>query len=241
MGEKIERGRPWARRIAGPIARRLLGTEAYARWHIRWLELRSNRHTFGDIYRNNLWGSEESVSGTGSTLELSAALREQLPEILAELEAESLLDAGCGDFNWLKTVDLGGVKYIGIDVVAELIRSNAELYGCAARVFMTADITRDRLPAADAVLCRHCLIHLSNRQVRSALRNLAATGAKYLLASTSPNVTFNRDIWPGSFRPVNLEIAPFNLPRAARLLNDSIAGGERPELGLWRFAELNLA
>jgi SAM-dependent methyltransferase len=188
--------------------------------------------TFAEIYRNNLWRSEESVSGTGSTLEFSAAIRERLPVILAELKAESLLDAGCGDFNWLKTVDLGHLQYFGIDVVEDLIRRNIELYGSAERIFTAADITRDRLPAADAVLCRHCLIHLSNGQIKLALLNLAATGAKYLLATTSPSVSRNKDIWPGSFRPVNLTIAPFNLPHPERLLNDSRLDAESPELGL---------
>ena len=227
--------------MAAAAARQMLGNERYARMHIRWMELRSNQRTFTQIYRNNLWGSEESVSGTGSTLELSAALSVELPGILTELKAKALLDAGCGDFNWLRSVSLGGVKYIGIDVVEELIERNTKLYGSAERSFMVADITRDRLPSADVVLCRHCLIHLPNRQIKLALRNLAATGAAYLLATSSPNVTFNRDIWPGSFRPINLTVAPFNLPQPARLLNDSRPNAEQPELGLWRFAELNLA
>ena len=229
------------RRIAGAAAREMLGNDRYARMHIRWLELWSNQRTFTEIYRDNLWGSEESVSGIGSTLELSAALSEQLPGILTELKAEVLLDAGCGDFNWLRTVDLGGVRYIGIDVVEDLIGRNAQLYGSAERRFIVADITRDRLPAADVVLCRHCLIHLPNRQIKLALRNLGATGAAYLLATSSPNVTFNRDIWPGSFRPINLTLAPFNLPPPVRLLNDSRPNAEQPELGLWRFTGMNLA
>jgi SAM-dependent methyltransferase len=239
-GEEAERLSLQAWRVVGKIIRQVLGDETYAKWHIRWLELRSNRQTFGEIYRNNLWKSDESVSGSGSTLELSAAIRQQLPGILAELGAESLLDAGCGDFNWLKTVDLRGVQYFGIDVVAELIQRNVELYASAERIFMVADITRDRLPAADAVLCRHCLIHLSNRQIKLALRNFASTGARYLLATTSANVTNNKDTWPGSFRPLNLTIAPFNLPQPERLLADSRLDAESPELGLWRFAELNL-
>jgi 2-polyprenyl-3-methyl-5-hydroxy-6-metoxy-1,4-benzoquinol methylase len=229
------------KRIAAAAARQMLGDERYARMHIRWMEQWSNQRTFTQIYRNNLWGSEESVSGTGSTLELSAALSVELPGILTELKAQALLDAGCGDFNWLRSVDLGRVKYTGIDVVEELIERNTKLYASPERSFMVADITRDRLPSADVVLCRHCLIHLPNRQIKLALRNLAATGAAYLLATSSPKVTFNRDIWPGSFRPINLTVAPFNLPQPARLLNDSRPNAEQPELGLWRFAELNLA
>ncbi len=229
------------KRIAAAAARQMLGDDTYARMHIRWMELWSNQRTFTKIYRDNLWGSAESVSGTGSTLELSAALGAQLPGILTELKAEALLDAGCGDFNWLRTVDLRGVRYIGIDVVQELIEHNAKLYGSAERCFIVADITRERLPAADVVLCRHCLIHLPNRQIKLALRNLAATGAVYLFATSSTNVTFNRYIWPGSFRPINLTLAPFNLPQPIRLLNDSRPTADQPELGLWRFAELNLA
>lgn len=225
------------KQIATAAARQVLGDDSYAWMHIRLKELRSNQRTFTQIYRNNLWGSEESVSGTGSTLELSAALSVQLPAILTELKAETLLDAGCGDFNWLRRVDLGRVRYIGIDVVEELIEQNTKLYGSLERRFMVADITRDRLPAADVVLCRHCLIHLPNRQIKLALRNLAATGAGYLLATSSPNVKVNRDIWPGSFRPINLTLPPFNLPQPVKFLNDSRTNAEQPELGLWRLGE----
>jgi methyltransferase family protein len=115
------------------------------------------------------------------------------------------LDAGCGDFNWMKTVNLNGIQYIGVDVVEPLIKRNIELYCSESRVFLIGDITKDRLLRADVALCRHCLIHLSNRQVCMALRNLKTIGAKYLLATTFPHLIENADIWPGSFRPIILK------------------------------------
>jgi SAM-dependent methyltransferase len=221
-------------------ARRILGEELYSRLRLRSLQLRSNRKAFGEIYERNLWGSDESVSGAGSSLELSYAVRVALPALLTELNATSLLDAGCGDVNWINTVDLAAISYLGVDVVEPLIARNNRLYGSADKTFLCADITRDRLPAADVVLCRHCFIHLSNRQVRMALRNFKAAGAKFLVATTSPEVTHNVDTWPGSFRLLDLEKPPFNLGQPARMLHDSGGNDASPQLGVWCFAELDL-
>ena len=232
--------KPRARQLVASAARLTLGNELYLSLHRRLLQFRSNRRVFTEIYENHLWGAGETVSGDGSTLESSASLRDTLPRLLAELGAESLLDAGCGDFNWMKTVNLNGVRYIGIDVVEPLIRRNVELYGSESRTFLVADITKDWLLNADIALCRHCLIHLSNHQVCLALRNLKNIGAKYLLATTFPVVTSNADIWPGSFRPINLEIQPFNLPKPLRILHDSRVTDRSSVLALWSLADISI-
>jgi len=231
---------PRPRQLVSSAARLILGHELYFSLHRRLLQLRSNRRVFTAIYERHLWGAGETVSGDGSKLESSASFRDTLPRLLAELGAESFLDAGCGDFNWMKTVNLNGVRYIGVDVVEPLIRRNVELYGSESRTFLTADITKDRLQHADIALCRHCLIHLSNRQVCMALRNLKNSGAEYLLATTFPLVTNNADIWPGSFRPINLEIQPFNLPKPLRIFHDSRVTDRSSVLALWRLADISI-
>ncbi len=229
------------RQLVSSTARLLLGNELYFSLHRRLLQIRSNRRVFTAIYESRLWGAGETASGDGSTLESSASFRDTLPRLLAELGAESLLDAGCGDFNWMKTVNLNGVRYIGVDVVEPLIRRNVELYGSESYTFLVADIAKDRLENADIALCRHCLIHLSNRQVCMALRNLKNIGAKYLLATTFPSVTDNADIWPGSFRPINLEIQPFNLPKPLRIFQDSrVTDRSSAVLALWRLADISI-
>jgi SAM-dependent methyltransferase len=166
---------------------------------------------------------------------MSASIRGQLPPLLRELGARSLLDVGCGDMKWMRMVDLG-VDYIGVDVVPDLIEENRRLY--RNRQFLVADATKDRLPSADVVLCRQCLIHLSNRQVGMVLRNLKNTRAKYLLATTFPAITNNADIWSGSFRPINLELQPFNLPKPLHVLYDSKPTDQSSVLSLWRFTDI---
>src|SRR5262249_20122197 len=137
-----------------------------------------------EIYRTNAWNEQESVSGRGSTLARTKVIMSQLPLLLQELQAESLLDAACGDFNWMRYVELGPVNYTGVDVVPDLISRNQQRYQDARRTFLALDITRDRLPETDVILCRDCLIHLSFRSINAALSTFRRTSATHLLCTT---------------------------------------------------------
>ena len=80
---------------------------------------------FQRIFEENAWGNRESVSGEGSNLERTKVVRAELPGLLARHGVRSLLDAPCGDFYWMKEVDLAGVDYIGVDIVPEIIARDA--------------------------------------------------------------------------------------------------------------------
>src|SRR5205085_4730414 len=109
-----------------------------------------------------------------------------------ELGAAALLDIPCGDFGWLSTTDLG-VAYTGADIVASLVEENQQRYGSAGRTFARLDLTCDKLPAADVVLCRDCLVHLSYANIGRALANIRASGAKWLLMTSFPRLEENYD------------------------------------------------
>jgi 2-polyprenyl-3-methyl-5-hydroxy-6-metoxy-1,4-benzoquinol methylase len=190
------------------------------------------RAVFTDIYRHNGWQDAESVSGRGSTLAHTEVVRGELPRLLGELGARSLLDAPCGDFNWMRHVALGGVAYVGADVVPEMIERNRREYGGEGRDFLVLDLTRDRLPRADAILCRDCLIHLSFADALRALDNFRRSGARHLLATTHTSVRENADIETGAWRLLNLQLPPFNLPPPARLVVENAELSKC--LGVWR-------
>ena len=61
---------------------------------------------FTTIYRQNVWGSRESVSGNGSTLASTEVFRAEFAALLTTLGIRSILDAPCGDFNWMRLVPL---------------------------------------------------------------------------------------------------------------------------------------
>ena len=76
------------------------------RWRLRGL---TTEEVFTKYYEDQLWGSEESVSGCGSTIANTEELRTTLPQLLADLNVSTLLDVPCGDFNWMSKVDLGSI------------------------------------------------------------------------------------------------------------------------------------
>ena len=191
---------------------------------------------FSDIYHRNLWQDPESVSGRGSTLARAAVIMSRLPPLLRELGTRTLLDAPCGDFNWMRHTDLGAVRYIGADVVPDLIADNRRLYGGPERSFVVLDLTRDRLPRADAILCRDCLIHLSFARIKAAVANFKRSGATHLLCTTHISVLENADCPDGGWRSVNLQLPPFNFPRPLKLIVEDAELGKC--LGVWRLDEL---
>ena len=64
--------------------------------------------------------------------------------MLREVNAKSMLDIPCGDFNWMRLVRFDGVQYIGADVVAELVAKNHKCYGGTGRDFRQLNLIRDR-------------------------------------------------------------------------------------------------
>src|SRR5690348_12469744 len=119
----------------------------------------SRENIFRDIYAQNLWGDQESVSGPGSNLERTSAFRAELPPLLKAIGVRTLLDAPCGDYNWMREVELEVERYIGVDIVPELIEQNQRQYETATRSFLHRDLVLDRMPRADAILCRDGLVH----------------------------------------------------------------------------------
>src|SRR5215510_5182756 len=98
----------------------------------------------------------------------------------------------------MQTVPLGNIHYTGADIVRDLIVENRRKN--RNRKFLVLDITRDRLPCADLVLCRDCLLHLTFEEILMAIANIRQSGATYLLATTFLENPVNVDIKTGHWR-----------------------------------------
>jgi hypothetical protein len=210
---------------------------AYRR-HAREKHGLSTEAVFTRIYEANEWKSDESRSGLGSTLAATQTLRSQLPELLKKLQATSMLDAPCGDFNWMRTCDLPLRSYIGADIVAPLIDDLNRKYGSPTRSFMKLDVTTQPLPEADIFFCRDLLLHLSLEKIRAVLDNFARSRCKWLVVSTYLDVRANAPGFTGGVRLINLELPPFNLPKPRTYLSDP---GETPfdrRMGVWSREEV---
>jgi len=199
-----------------------------------------HRRVFTGIFRGNAWGSEESVSGPGSTRARGASFSDDIIALLRSLQVRTLLDAPCGDFNWIGAVADSIERYVGVDIVDELIARNVQQHTNERRTFLCADFTRDALPRADVILCRDALVHFSFADGHAALRNFRRSGARYLLATTFIGHERNANCRTGSWRMLNMERAPFRFPPALaliderRVMDDGRDSGKR--LGLWEIA-----
>jgi hypothetical protein len=197
-------------------------------------EYRSRKEAFQRIYNENRWQSPESRSGHGSVVSYTKRLIPRLEKLLLDLEVKTFLDAPCGDFNWIRHMRLPeGARYLGGDIVPELIKELQAKHGGPKYEFSVMDIVEGPLPAADFWLCRAALFHLPNRDILTTLELFAASQIRYLLTTTSNFPRENRDIEPGGFRFLNLRRPPFNLPRPLRSVTDFVAPEAPSYLDLW--------
>ena len=180
---------------------------------------------FDLIYKQNFWSSKESVSGIGSELKNTVNLRKELVEIFQYYRFESVLDAPCGDFNWIKTIINDEIKYLGGDIVSDLIEKNKNKYNSDNINFVKLDITRDKIPDSNLMICRDCLIHLSFESINSFFKNFLRSNIDYLLLTSyelkdNKKEFINLDILDGDFREINLSKKPFNFPEPIKKIKD---------------------
>ena len=182
-------------------------------------------NVFTYIYKSNYWGDPESVSGAGSNEDQTKVIVREIPVILKKYQVKSMLDLPCGDFNWMQKIDLSGIDYTGGDIVEQIVQKNQEKFGKPGISFRKLNIITDQLPQVDLVFCRDCFIHLSNEQVMSAIENLKKQKIRYLLTTSHNKRLKNKNIAAGEWRPINLEIAPFNL-KPLEVINENCTEDE---------------
>ena len=201
--------------------------------------------TFNYIFETNHWSSNMSFSGTGSHEVQTELIVKEISSLLESKDIKSVLDIPCGDFNWMKKVNLGEKIYIGADIVNELIKKNKINYGVEGQVeFEKINLICDPLPQSDIIINRDCLVHLSFADIHKSLQNIKSSGCKYLLTTTFPDHTFNDDIVTGDWRTLNLENKPFKFPSPIVLINENCTEGNGrysdKSLGLWRIDDIYL-
>jgi hypothetical protein len=216
-----------------------LALRAATRRNVEHLRQQSLANRFSAIYQNRVWLNDRvqgSLSGLGSELDKTKSVRLHLQSLLAHLNTKTLLDIGCGDFNWMRELTLN-CNYIGVDCVQHVIDENNAIYGRPGRIFSALDATTDPLPRADTVLCREVLFHLSFKDISALIRNVRASGASTLIVTTDADTDFNADIWSGDFRMLNLHKAPFHFrPPDLSIPDDGVMPGRT--LGVWNLSQL---
>lgn len=180
----------------------------------------STEAIFTRAYLKNSWGSKESRSGPSASLERTIALRTALPELFRELEIQSVLDCGCGDWNWMRHVDLTGIQYIGCDIVQQLIQTLQENFSAPTVNFQVLNLLQDPPDTADLWLARDLCPLFSSEDTWQFFQKFLESESKYLAITSVETEEPYQDTFTGSWMPRNLLEKPFSMPDPLKELED---------------------
>lgn len=167
------------------------------------------RGKFEEIYANNEW---KYGSGEGSRPENTREYVALLEKFLVDHQITSIVDMGCGDWQFSKDVKWGDADYLGYDVVGPVVRRNRRKYKSAKIRFRLYSGDPAELPAADLLIVKDVLQHLSNAAITHFLPHVSRY--KYALITNCVNPrgpTEHTDIDHGEFRYLDLRLPPFNV------------------------------
>ena len=195
----------------------------------------SREQAFTHVFSAGLWsGSGAGKSGGASDLNATSCLRPALIDILEWIGIEKaagepiqVLDAPCGDLQWIPTLwdelrarhtgdsKPRSIKYMGIDIVKPLIDSHrrwsTEVSTLAwlkrrhvSMSFDHHDVVEEALKQSyDLIHTKDMMIHLTNRDALTVLKTFAESGSRWLMATTSPRLftaKWHHPEWPPAAR-----------------------------------------
>ena len=167
------------------------------------------REIFGRIYNRNEW---LYGSGEGSLPKHTKGYVAVLQNFFSEFHIESVVDMGCGDWQFSQFIDWNGIYYQGYDIVKSVIDCNKEKYSSNNIEFHLYSGIGNELPDADLLIAKDVLQHWSYKSIENFLPNLSRY--KYCLITNCVNPigeTINYDIEDGEFRYLDLRLPPFNI------------------------------
>jgi len=179
------------------------------------------RRRFSEIYDSNEWAYS---SGVGSMPVNAADYAAFLTNFMHRNAVESVVDLGCGDWQFSRFIDWSKVRYYGTDVVESVVARNRQLFAQSNIVFEPFRSVEE-LPPADLLVCKDVLQHLPNPLVQHYL-DVFKTKYRYLLITNddAPEAYLNQDIPAGGWRTLRFDRPPF-AERAAIVLQWTVHWG----------------
>ena len=154
------------------------------------------------------WGGH---SGAGSLPFWTIGYRAMLENFIAMNEIKSIVDLGCGDWQFSKFMNLEGVRYHGFDVVESVVSRNRTLY---AKPNISFDLRPDDpglLPQADLLIMKDVLQHLPDEQIAFHKDHVFSRYPRCLITNSFKKIdtVTNININYGEFRCLDLNKDPY--------------------------------
>jgi len=166
----------------------------------------STKEAFTRIYQSDTWGGG---SGQGSKPEFNGEYIATLHRFLQLNHIRSVVDFGCGDWQFSRLIHWGEIAYTGIDIVDSVVACNRDRHQSDTVRFQVFDGLAS-LPGADLLLVKDVLQHLPNDLVSRYIEHFK-TKYRWLIITNDdlPQADLNQDIVAGGWRPLRLDLPPF--------------------------------
>lgn len=164
---------------------------------------------FEKVYATNEWGKG---SGEGSAPKHTRGYVQFLQQFLKDNQIKSVVDMGCGDWQFSRFIDWSGIDYHGVDLVQSVIEANQRQFARPNVKFTRYDGDFSQLPAADLLIAKDVLQHLSHENIVKFLPSMDRYPRCLITNCVNPHgPTVNRDINDGEFRYLDLRLDPYRV------------------------------
>jgi hypothetical protein len=133
-------------------------------------------------------------SGGGSTLEAARDYIDFVQKFIKDHNIKTVIDAGCGDWEFMYHMDLSNIEYIGYDIVKFVIEKNIKKYSTPHISFRHGNIVEIDLPIADLLLCKDVLQHFHEYQTNDLIVAFLPQLKKYKYCLITNAKVFNENI-----------------------------------------------
>ena len=137
---------------------------------------------------------------------------QMLQGLLKKLGVRTVLDLGCGDWQFSRLIDWSGIDYVGIDVVPSVIEKNQAEHSKSNVRFLLHSGDFSNLPKAELLIVKDVMQHWSNQSIFSFLPVMRTFPLSLVTNCVNPErETVNRDIPDGEYRYLDIRLPPFSI------------------------------
>ena len=165
------------------------------------------KNEFTKIYEKELWGKGRG-SGTGSSLFSNKKYIPFLENFLRDNNIKSVIDFGCGDWQFSQYIDWGDVDYLGLDIVDYIIETNKIRF--QEYSFISDTDVFKYLDNRELIIIKDVLMHWPDEEIEIFLDKLTKYNIWILLVNSAKNQPIKRKLKIGGWKPLEYNKFPLN-------------------------------
>ena len=159
-----------------------------------------------DAYRTVLEYNQRGASSIEYTQKIFANLN----DFFHRYNITSMFDAGCNDAAWINNLNLA-VKYQGGDISSSVLTHGKKAHNLN---LIEHDIRQDPIPQCDLLWIRDVMIHLTDRDRRSVLKNWLKSNIPWIMMTQCDGVINQDIVYDDKIQTseINWYASPWNFP-----------------------------